>query len=139
MTSRRQLLRGVAGISSVVGGLRWGGLVAPTDAQASETASESDASGDSDESSDADEGDPTGLPDYTVGQISLRYEEHVGITTFVEVENQTESGERVYLTAAAPGPAATPATDKTLETLPTTFDQSFKLPIHNFLDLYNAV
>ena len=103
MTSRRQLLRGVAGISSVVGGLRWGGLVAPTDAQASETASESDASGDSDESSDADEGDPTGLPGYTVGQIYLRYEEHVGITTFVEVENQTESGERVYLKADARG------------------------------------
>ena len=140
MTSRRQLLRGVAGTFSVVGGLRWGGLVAPADAQSSETASESDASGDDEESSDADEGDPTGLPGYTVGQIYLRYEEHVGITTFVELENQTEENrERVQLEADARGPDETMGTDTTWETVPATFDQSIKLRIDNVFDLYNAV
>ena len=45
MTSRRQLLRGVAGTLSVFGGLRWGGLVALADAQSNDTtASDSDAS-----------------------------------------------------------------------------------------------
>ncbi|ERH07005.1 MAG: hypothetical protein J07HN4v3_02632 [Halonotius sp. J07HN4] len=140
MTSRRQLLRGVAGTFSVVGGLRWGGLVAPADAQSSETASESDASGDDEKSSDADEGDPTGLPGYTVGQIYLRYEEHVGITTFVELENQTDEGhDRVQLEADARGPNDTLGTDKTWETVPVTSGQSVKLRIDNVFDLYNAV
>ena len=139
MTGRGRRLRGVAGISSRGGGLRWGGLVAPNGAEASGSGSESHASGDSDGSTDAGEGDPTGLPGYTVGQIYLRYEEHVGITTFVEVENQTESGERVYLKADARGPDDTLGTDKTWETIPATFDQSVKLRIDNVFDLYNAV
>jgi hypothetical protein len=140
MTSRRQLLRGVAGTLSVFGGLRWGGLVAPADAQANETASDSDASGDDAESSDADEGDPTGLPGYTVGQIYLRYEEHVGITTFVELENQNESNEeRVRLEADAYGPNDTLGTDGTWEDIPAPFEQAVKLRIDNVFDLYNAV
>lgn len=140
MTSRRQLLRGVAGTLSVFGGLRWGGLVVPADAQANETASDSDASGDGDDSSDADEGDPTGLPGYTVGQIYLRYEEHVGITTFVELENQSEDNdERVRLKADAYGPNSTLGTDQTWEDIPAPFERSVKLRIDNVFDLYNAV
>lgn len=140
MTSRRQLLRGVAGSLSVFGGLRWGGLVAPADAQANETASDSDASSDGEESSDGDEDDPTGLPGYTVGQIYLRYEEHVGITTFVELENQDESnGERVRLEADARGPNESLGTDETWENIPRTFERSVKLRIDNVFDLYNAV
>ena len=140
MTSRRQLLRGVAGTLSVFGGLRWGGLVAPADAQANETASDSDASGDGEESSDADEGDPTGLPGYTVGQIYLRYEEHVGITTFVELENQGEGNEeRVHLEADAYGPNDTLGTDGTWEDIPAPFERAVKLRIDNVFDLYNAV
>jgi len=139
MTSRRQLLRGVAGTLSVFGGLRWGGLVAPADAQANETASDSDASGDGDVA-DADEDDPTGLPGYTVGQIYLRYEEHVGITTFVELENEHEDNEeRVRLEADARGPNETLGTDGTWEDIPSTFERTVKLRIDNVFDLYNAV
>jgi len=141
MTSRRQLLRGVAGTLSVFGGLRWGGLVAPADAQSNDaTASDSDASGDDDDSSDADEDDPTGLPGYTVGQIYLRYEEHVGITTFVELENESEDNEeRVRLEADARGPNETLGTDETWKDVPSTFERSVKLRIDNVFDLYNAV
>ena len=139
MTSRRQLLHGVVGTLSVFGGLRWGGLVAPADAQANETASDSDASGDNDDS-DADEDDPTGLPGYTVGQIYLRYEEHVGITTFVELENQSgDNDERVRLKADAYGPNNTLGTDQTWEDIPAPFERSVKLRIDNVFDLYNAV
>jgi len=140
MTSRRQLLRGVAGTFSVVGGLRWGGLVASADAQANETASDSNASGDDTESSDDDEGDPTGIPGYTVGQIYLRYEEHVGITTFVELKNQSDgNGERVQLEADAYGPNETMGTDQTWKDIPSSFERSVKLRIDNVFDLYNAV
>mgnify|MGYP005843364599 CR=1 FL=1 len=142
MTSRRQLLRGVAGSLSVFGGLRWGGLVAPADAQTDETVSDSNASDDSDrdEASDDDEGDPTGLPGYTVGQIYLRYEEHVGITTFVELENQTEQNrERVRLKADAYGPNETMGSDQTWKGIPASFERAVKLRIDNVFDLYNAV
>src|SRR6056297_762583 len=140
MTSRRQLLHGVVGTLSMFGGLRWGGLVAPADAQANETASDSDASGDGEESSDADEDDPTGLPGYTVGQIYLRYEEHVGITTFVELENKGEDNdERVRLKADAYGPNETMGTDQTWKDIPSSFERSVKLRIDNVFDLYNAV
>ena len=140
MTSRRQLLRGVAGSLSVFGGLRWGGLVAPADAQANEPASDSNASDDDNDSSDADEGDPTGLPGYTVSQIYLRYEEHVGITTFVELENQGERNhERVQLETDARGPNETMGSDQTWENIPITFTRSVKLRIDNVFELYNAV
>jgi len=140
MTSRRQLLHGVVGSLSVFGGLRWGGLVAPADAQANETASDSDASGDGEESSDADEDDPTGLPGYTVGQIYLRYEEHVGITTFVELENQGEDNdERVRLKADAYGPNETMGTDQAWKDIPPPSEQTIKLRLDNVFDLYNAV
>lgn len=142
MTRRRQLLRGVVGTLSVFGGLRWGGLVAPADAQSSDTgASDSDASGDSDNGSDADdEDDPTGLPGYTVGQIYLRYEEHVGITTFIELENDGEQhGERVKLKADAASPNTTLGTDDTWQKIPATFERTVKLRLDNVFDLYNAI
>ncbi|RJX44172.1 hypothetical protein DM826_03605 [Halonotius aquaticus] len=141
MTSRRQLLRGVAGTLSVFGGLRWGGLVAPADAQSNdETASDSDASGDDGSSSADNEDDPSGLPGYTVGQIYLRYEEHVGITTFVELENESEqNNERVRLKADAVSANDTLGTDDTWKDIPATFERTIKLRLDNVFDLYNAV
>jgi len=142
MTSRRQLLRGVAGTLSVFGGLRWGDFVAPADAQSNDaTASDSDASGDGDGSSSADnEGDSGGLPGYTVGQIYLRYEEHVGITTFIELENESEQNtERVRLKADAFSANDTLGTDNTWKDIPATFERTAKLRLDNVFDLYNAV
>ena len=142
MTSRRQLLRGVAGTLSVFGGLRWGGLVALADAQSNDTtASDSDASGGDDGSSSADnEGNPSGLPGYTVGQIYLRYEEHVGITTFVELENEAEqNSERVQLKADAFGGDNTLGTDDTWQDVPAPLERTIKLRLDNVFDLYNAV
>ena len=142
MTSRRQLLRGVAGTLSVFGGLRWGGLVALADAQSNDTtASDSDASSGDDGSSSADnEGNPSGLPGYTVGQIYLRYEEHVGITTFVELENEAEqNSERVQLKADAFGGDNTLGTDDTWQDVPAPFERTIKLRLDNVFDLYNAV
>ena len=142
MTSRRQLLRGVAGTLSVFGGLRWGGLVALADAQSNDpTASDSDASGDNDSSSDADnEGNPSGLPGYTVGQIYLRYEEHVGITTFIELANTAEqNNERVRLRADAFDGNNTLGSDDTWQDVPTSLERTIKLRLSNVFDLYNAV
>ena len=142
MTSRRQLLRGVAGTLSVFGGLRWGGLVALADAQSNDTtASDSDVSGGDDGSSSADnEGNPSGLPGYTVGQIYLRYEEHVGITTFVELENEAEqNSERVQLKADAFGGDNTLGTDDTWQDVPAPLERTIKLRLDNVFDLYNAV
>jgi len=141
MTSRRQLLRGVAGTLSVFGGLRWSGLVALADAQSNEeTASDSDASDDGGASSATSEGDQSGLPGYAVGQIYLRYEEHVGITTFVELENEAkQNSERVQLEADAVSANDTLGTDNTWADIPATFERTAKLRLDNVFDLYNAV
>ena len=142
MTRRRQLLQGVVGTLSVFGGLRWGNLVVPATAQTDNPATaDSNASSDSDGSSSAtNEGTPTGLPGYTVGQIYLRYEEHVGITTFIEVENEAaQNNERVQLKADAYSPDETLGTDERWKDVPATFERRLKLRLGNVFDLYNAV
>jgi len=152
MTSRRQLLVGVATSLSLAGCLGSGSTdtqaksstvktaldaddtraASDTDADAGEDSSDIEA----DEESDEEPDDP--LPGFVVQSIELSYYQHLGIITLLRIKNESGNGKFEIRTEARDGDGTVSEADR-WEEIPTSFERPLELENDDIWDLRNNV
>lgn len=145
MTSRRQLLLGVATSLSVAGCLGSGGgnkkqaSTIKTELDAEDTANVENQGRSDEEDITDDEADPQDpLPGFTVQNIELSYYEHLGIITLLRIKNESGNDKFEIRTQASDPDGILTETDQ-WEEFPTSFERSMELKNDDIWALRNNI
>lgn len=148
MTSRRQLLVGVATSLSLAGCLGSGSadtqaksstVKTALDADETEDASDTDAEAGEDSSDiEPDEEPDDPLPGFVVQSIELSYYQHLGIITLLRIKNESGNGKFEIKTEARDRDGMVSEADR-WEEIPSSLEQPLELENDDIWDLRNNI